>query len=119
MKKIIVNMYISKTIYKDDKGKVLNEKELEFLESEELPFTEEFKDEVQETHLIFNTLPLLAVHQQPHAVSGETVTCVESVAGGLLGESVFYLKETPEEFYNLIQEAEKQELESLLTSYKQ
>ena len=114
MKKIDVNMYINKVVYKDEKGKILNDKELEYLESEELPFTEEFMDELQKVSLIFNTLPLLVVHRQPHEVSKEMVTCVESIGGNLLGEQVFYITETPEEFYNLIQEAEKKELEELL-----
>lgn len=113
-------MYINKTVYKDKKGKILNDKELEFIESEELPFTEEAIDEIQEVSLIFNTLPVFAVHQQPHEVSKEIVTCVESLSGGgLFGENIFYIKETPEEFYTLIQDAEREELESLLSSYKQ
>jgi hypothetical protein len=103
MKKIKVHLYVSDVIYKDAKGKILNEKEVKFLEDENIDFTEELINSTKETFLIWDKdFPPVFAYRSTHFKTNEPLTVVQGLKESIEQSVDFYITETPEEFYELL-----------------
>lgn len=103
MKKIKIHLYISDVVYKDERGKIVKEEHLEMLDEEGVPYTEEITNKVEETTLIWDKdFPPVFAYRSTHYKTNEPLTVVQGLKEGIEQSVDFYITETPDEFYELL-----------------
>ena len=106
MKSTKLKMYIDEVVYKDEKNKILNKKEREYCEEENIPVKVEFTSEIKDVVFIWETLPPMIAYIGKHSETDKPLTVVEALQHDAVGSTVlFNVVETPEELLEKIKNA--------------